>query len=337
MTVTRTGLVDVVLNNGSVDHGQGCDPETASDTVDWREADVALAQERHEELIDKRQEDDDGNRVEVLHQIVGDTVSSHLAGLGNEVVGEVAVHDPVDRVETENLASNKSTLDLVDKVIVPSKDCSVSEPSLVRRFRTIHFAVLDHHEDDPESIGDDGALRRSDNVDLATEDEDKSTDEEDAQTQQVGRPEIGIELHVGSRDEGEGTGVDTKVEHHVDPLNGNSRVNDDALASLLVGTNDHLSPLVLIGDEGSDVGLDTARSETNDNDGENESRHTGAMIESGREGCACKDEETDDVDTTEDDDSVVLSEILISNDGTWSKLVRGPISSQAVKSYLELG
>jgi hypothetical protein len=76
------------------------------------------------------------------------------------------------------------------------------------------------------------------------------------------------------------------------------------------------SPLVLIGNEGSDVGLDATSSKTNDDDSENESGHTSTVVERGRERCQSQDKKTDDVNTAEDDDGVVLSEVLISDNGT---------------------
>lgn len=135
-------------------------------------------------------------------------MTSHLTSLGDEVVGEVAVHDPVDGEEAEDLASDESALDLLDKVVVPESGGLLSESSLVGRLCGVHLASLDHLTHNTESVGDDGTLGRADNVDLSAKDEDEGTDEEDAQTHQVGRPEADITLHVGSRKGGEGTNVD---------------------------------------------------------------------------------------------------------------------------------
>jgi hypothetical protein len=207
-----SGLVDVVLDDGGVHHGEGSDPETSNDTVDGRERNLGLAERRHEPLVNDGQENDDGNGIEVLHQIVGNTVAAHLTGLGDEVVGEVVVDDPVDGVETEDLASNESTLDLVDEVVVPLGNSIVSNSRLVCGLRSVHLAVFDHDPDDAESVGDDGALGRADNVNLATENEDQETDEEDAQTHEVGSPEVDVALQVGGCEQGERSGVDAPVE-----------------------------------------------------------------------------------------------------------------------------
>jgi hypothetical protein len=316
VVVTRTGLVNVVLNDGSVHHGQRCDPETSHDTVDRWERNLALAEEWHQNLIDNRKEDNNGDWVEVLHQIVGNTMSGHLTTLSDEVVGELAVHNPVDGVETEDLASNEGALDFLDEVVIPAKCSSLAEASLVGWLCTVELAGLDHHPDNAEGVCNDGTLGRSNNVDFASEDEDQSSYEEDAQTQEECRPEIDIALHVRSCEQGEAADIDTEVEYHVDPLNGDSRVDNDALASLVVVTNDHLSALVLIGDKRSHVRLDTTSSETNNDNGHNETTKTSAVVKGRGDGCASEDEKTDDVNSAEDDDGVVLSKILISDDGT---------------------
>jgi hypothetical protein len=80
--------------------------------------------------------------------------------------------------------------------------------------------------------------------------------------------------------------------------------------------NNHLSPLVLVGNQGRYVRLDTTSSETDNNDSDDEASETRIVVKSRRNGRAGKDEETDDVDTAEDDNGVVLSEILVGNDGT---------------------
>jgi len=131
------------------------------------------------------------------------------------------------------------------------------------------------------------------------------------------------------------------VAHHVNPLNGNGRVDDDALASLVVLANNHLSPLVLIGNQGRNVGLDTTSSQADDDDGNNEPTETSAMIESNRERGKGKDEQTDDVDAAEDDNGVVLSEILVGNDGTENggyvapELEKGRKSSGSLVAHTE--
>jgi hypothetical protein len=316
VVVARSGLVDEVLDNSGVYHGKRCNPETTDDTVDRGEGDLVFAECRHENLVDERQKNDDSDGIEVLHQIVGNAVESHLSTLGDEVVGELSVDDPVDGIEAEDLAGNESTLDLLNEVVVPAEDSSLSETSLVGRLCAIECAGLDHHPDNAEGIRDDRSLGRTDNVDLASKNEDERTDEEDAQTQEEGRPEVDIALHVRCRKQGQTADVDTKVEHHVDPLDGDRRVDDDLLASLVVMSDYHTPPLVLIGNEGSDVRFNTTSSKTDNNNGDDESTETGTVVQSSWDRSAGQDEETNHVDSAEDKNGVVLSKVLIGNDGT---------------------
>jgi hypothetical protein len=106
------------------------------------------------------------------------------------------------------------------------------------------------------------------------------------------------------------------VEDHVDPLDSDGGVNDDTLASLVIMANDHLPALVLVGNQRRNVGLDTTGSETDDNDSNDEAGQTRTMVKSSRDRSTSKDQETDHVDEAEDDNGVVLSEVLVGNNGT---------------------
>jgi hypothetical protein len=196
------------LNHAGVYHGRGSDPETGNDTVDGREGDLVFAERGHEDLVDEGKEDDDGDGVKVLHQIVGDAVATHLTSLGDEVAGKVAVYDPVDGVQAKDLTSDQGTFDFIDEVVIPVEVGASSNSSLVGRLGCIHFAVLDHHEDDLESVGDDGALGRSDNVGFAPEYEDACSNEKDAKAQEVSGPEVDIALQVRGCKQRERTDVD---------------------------------------------------------------------------------------------------------------------------------
>jgi hypothetical protein len=141
----RACLVDEVLEDGGVEHSQRDDPESENDAVNGREWDLCLAQSRIYKTIQDGYHDDDGERIEVLHEIVGDAVASHLIGcdgrriwlagilstvqkgmvmyalltLRNEVVRELTVAHPVDWVDAEHLAGDQSAFQLVDELVVP--------------------------------------------------------------------------------------------------------------------------------------------------------------------------------------------------------------------------
>lgn len=269
----RAGFVDEVLDDGCVSHGESSNPETDNNTGDRRERNASLAQSGHHKAFDNGKEDDDSNGIEVLHQVVRNAVSCHLAGLGDKVSRKLSVNDPVNRVETEDLASDERTLDLVNKAIVPfdlTGDTVVAHGELVGRLGGIHVAVLNHHPDGAEAVGNDRALRRTYDVDLATQNEDNSTEKEHAQAEKEGGPKSDIPLHIWRRDSGERAQVDTEIEYHVDPRDGDGRVDDDALARLRIGCDLHLATLVLIGNQRGDIRFDASCADTDDYNGRDE-------------------------------------------------------------------
>lgn len=158
-------------------------------------------------------------------------------------------------------------------------------------------------------------MGRANHVELAAENNDQGTNHEHAETEKVGGPEVDIQLHVRSGEKGERTEVDASVEDHVDTLNGQGGVDDHALP-LLGGGDGHLLPLVLIGNQRSHVTLDTTGTQTDDQDGDNETTDTRAVIQGRRDGGTDEDEQTNHVDDTEQHNGLVLAEVLIGDDGT---------------------
>ena len=83
--------IDVVLDNGSGDHGERRKDETESDTLDRSEANVCLAESGVEEVVYDRDEDDERDGVKVGDDIVGDTVTCHCGSLRGKVVVHLVV------------------------------------------------------------------------------------------------------------------------------------------------------------------------------------------------------------------------------------------------------
>ena len=267
--VAWTGVVDQVLHDSGVHHSKRGDDEAKGDTGDRAEGDLQTAHQGVDAGFENGNENDDGDGVEVLHQIVGNAVAIHLTGLGDEVAGELSVDDPVDRVEGEHAAGDQGALQLVDEVVVPVDRGRTIVFGLPGGLGGIHVAVLHHHPDGTESIRDDGALGWANDVELAAENDHQGTDHEHTETEKIGWPEVDVQLHVGSSEQGQRTEVDASVEDHVDTLNCQGGVNDDALA-LLGGGDGHLLALVLIRNQRSHITLDATGTQTNDQDGDNE-------------------------------------------------------------------
>lgn len=87
-------LVDVVLGHSGDDHAGACDCETSSDTLQRCEVETHAAEAGVDEPVENGDEDDQGEGVEVVDNVVGDTVESHGRGLGCEVVQHLVVGQP---------------------------------------------------------------------------------------------------------------------------------------------------------------------------------------------------------------------------------------------------
>lgn len=323
--VARASAVDEFLDNGGVGEAERGEEEANANTGNGAELNASLAQDRVDDAVENRGEDENGDGVKVLHEIVGHAVTLHLLGLGDKVGRELSVADPEDGVEDKDLAGTQGALDLVDEVVVPGNGVVLAVGRAPSRLGGVGAAVDNHDTNGLEGIGNDGALRGADNVRLAANDEDKDTNVEHAEAHEEGSPKAAVFLHKRRGHEGEGTDVDAPVEDHVNALVGDGGVNDDTLATLL-GLDGHAATLVLVGNEGGNVRLDTTGTKTNNNNGNNVTSQASGVTGK-RQGSDPENEKTDPVDTGKDDDGLVLAEVLVRNDGTengssWVKRAR---------------
>jgi hypothetical protein len=96
--VAGSGGVNEVLHDSGVDHAEGSEAESDRDTHDGTQLDASAAEDGVDDAVEQGGEDQDGDRVEVLHEIVGHAVALHLSGLGNEVGRELSVAHPEDGI-----------------------------------------------------------------------------------------------------------------------------------------------------------------------------------------------------------------------------------------------
>lgn len=267
--VTGSSGVDDVLNDSSIHQTQRCQEEANGDASNGLEFDFQLAQNGVNDLVQDGDEDDDRDGIKVLHQIIGHSVSLHLASLRDEVARELGVAHPEDRVEGKDLASPQGTLQLLDEVIVPRHGLNLAVCFAPRRLRSVRVAGDDHQADSLESVGDDRSLRRADDVELLRDDQHNDTNAEHEEAHKVCGPEALVHFHEGRGEKRKTANVDASVKHHVDPLVCDRRVDDHTLTSLSDSCQGHLLAGVLVGDERRDVGLDTTSSKSdNDNCGD---------------------------------------------------------------------
>ena len=299
--VAGSSAIDEMLDDGSVGKTQSGEPEANGNSHNGLKLDASLSKDGVNDLVEDGGEDQDGDGVEVLHKVVGHAMALHLAGLGDKVGRELAVANPEDGVltrldgtnrstvkkltEDKDLAGSEGTLELVDEVIVPGDNLGLSVLSAPGRLGSIHVALLDHHAKGLEGVGDDGSLGRTVDISLAAPDEDENSDVEHAEAHQVGSPESLVLLHEGGSHQRQSTDVDAPIEDHVDTLVGDGGINDDTL-SILFRLDGHSASLILVGNQGGNVGLDTTGSKTDDDNGDDVSSLSSAVIHCCRErGC----------------------------------------------------
>ena len=111
--------VDLMLDNGCECHADTSEDEAPCDACDRVHGETSFPQEWIDDFIEERDAKDDDDRINVLHLIVGHVVKFHLAGLSDEIGGELVVNDPIDRIEEEDSAGNEGTAEFVDEGFTP--------------------------------------------------------------------------------------------------------------------------------------------------------------------------------------------------------------------------
>lgn len=78
--------------------------------------------------------------------------------LRDEVVGELPVADPVNRIDAEDLTSDQSAFEFLDELVVPRHRTGRADLLLVAWFGGVHVARFDHDEYGLECVRYDTSL-----------------------------------------------------------------------------------------------------------------------------------------------------------------------------------
>lgn len=108
-----------MLDDGGVSHCDTGEEEAKCDASDGSHGDAELAEKGVDVAVHDGDEDDDRERVDVLHDVVGDAMELHLAGLRNKIVDHLAVDAPVDGEEDKDTAGDEGSFELKDEVVGP--------------------------------------------------------------------------------------------------------------------------------------------------------------------------------------------------------------------------
>lgn len=74
-------LVDISLGDGGCYHGEGSENETTSDLLDGAEVEAGLTNSWVDDMVHDGNQDDDGNWVQVVENIVWHATEDHVIGL----------------------------------------------------------------------------------------------------------------------------------------------------------------------------------------------------------------------------------------------------------------
>lgn len=187
-------FINKMLHNRRRNHGESRDDETDCHTLDGGEGDTQLAEAGVKKMINEGNHDDDGDGVQVLNDIIGNTVELHGGGLSGEVTSHLVVGQMEDGQVKEDLAGHQATTDLIDPGII------ISHPSraLVNRdlrglgmlpVEAEERAALADVEEHAQELGEDGASGGLELVLLLVEGENDGSNEEEDSGDEEGEPE----------------------------------------------------------------------------------------------------------------------------------------------------
>lgn len=275
--------VDVVLHDGRGNHGEGRDEETDSHTLDGSKRNAELSEAGVEDVIDDGDHEDDGDGVEVLDNIVGNTVELEGGGLGGQVSGHLVVGEEEDGEEEEDLAGHETTADFVDPGVIVGHPLGAVGDGDVGGLCELPVeleatALLADEPEHLEELAEDGASGGRQLVVLLVDEENNGGREEEDGGDEEGQPEADVLLNVDHGDlTGEGAEVDTEVKVQEDTGVGHGRVDNDAHA--IPDLDAHAGVLVLFSEQGRDVGLEETGADAEGDEADDEGAKGGVGLD----------------------------------------------------------
>lgn len=219
-----------------------------------------------------RHDDDNGQRIKVGQNVVGNTSELHGGAHLSQVGVHLSVGEPEDGNPDEHTASGEATVDLVYPGIVevvpgrcagtenrrldPLPHLSVA-PVLNGLDRVEGSAVSKSLEEQLHGGGHDTTGRRQHSVAAPAVDEDRESKHEHDGGKQEGEPETDVTLSICHGElTDQCTDVDEEVEVVVDTGQSDSGVDDDALS--LDFSDAHPGFRDLLGDKRRNIGFETS-------------------------------------------------------------------------------
>lgn len=329
VAATWGGLVDLVLDDGSCDTACGSEEETNGHACHGLDGEAQLGHEGVESKGDDGGEDDDGDRVEVSNQVVGDTTLDH--GVGHVILGvpETTVGEDEDGDEEEDGTGVESLADLVHELVVPvdlgvdlakllelNRGLGLVPPCVTTTAKAHPSATAEAVHEYPPDVSEDGPLRWELDETRGSEDEDDGHEHVEDSWEQVGEPETNETGRVLGRDLEEGSDIDTAVEDEEVALDSLLWVDNNTLA--LLGNLDRcLLHWRLVTKQWAQGRLDETGSKGENNDRDDERGERGVWLANDRWDSGDNEEDVGNgSNTTSPADCLETSPVVVRNDST---------------------
>lgn len=120
MFTTWTKLIYVVLDDACCDHGSSRRDETPCNLLQRGETDPHAFEAWIDEEVTDGDENDKGDGVNIVDEIVGGAVEFHGCGLRNQVSGHLIVGEPPHWVPEEDSAGFETSTNFINPDIIKS-------------------------------------------------------------------------------------------------------------------------------------------------------------------------------------------------------------------------
>ena len=257
-------LVGEVVENSVAHTTQGSETETRGDTSRRAIVDSHPREKGIEAVVEDGGEPNDGQRVEVVDNVVGHAVSCEHGGEEAGRVADTVVVKVLDGEEAEDSGSLEGTLDVFDELIVPASRDAQARSCDVGRLRQVpetmasnplEAATSEANAQNTEDVGKVAAAWWVENQPLTKVPEQERERDVKDKREEEGQPPADILLEVGGRNAHETTDIDEQVEPQHSPLGSSLGIFDDTLA-ILQGLDDGDLVRHLVKEQGRDIRLE---------------------------------------------------------------------------------
>jgi hypothetical protein len=329
---TWRGLVDLPLHDGTGNHVDCTKLETDKDPSHGLDGSTDPLKEGVDTVGDDGNSDNDEDRVEIVHDIVGGTVESHTGRHGVLHGSDTTIGENEDRNDEENLASLDGILDFVNKLVVPEDlggvegtvsfvhvgrlgDIPERDTSLVSGKQLLPVSIRESLSEDVACLEEDGTLGWGLVKSLGAPEENNGGEGVQDSGLEESEPESNKSFGIGGGESEDGTDIDTPVEDEQVSLDSCLGVDDDLLSLLGVRDGGDLDGR-LVTEQRSERRLDETSSEREADEEDDKQGESGGGGDDGGNGGNDQEEMGNNTDSGTDTDGLESTPLGVGDDST---------------------